>query len=44
MSVVKYSLGSLVSQDYPKELVRVVVVDGGSTDGTPEVAEERAII
>jgi len=38
--IVRYSLGSIVSQDYPKELVRVVVVDGGSTDGTPEVAEE----
>jgi len=38
--IVKYSLGSIVSQDCPKELIRVVVVDGGSTDGTPEIAEE----
>ena len=31
-------LDSIVEQDYPRELVEIVVADGGSSDGTPELA------
>ena len=31
-------LGSLLSQDYPEELIEIIVVDGLSTDNTLEIA------
>lgn len=34
-------LESVKRQDYPKELVRYIVVDGGSTDGTPSLLEQQ---
>ena len=33
---------SVASQDYPKELLQIIVVDDGSTDGTPYIADELA--
>ena len=31
------TLKSVLAQDYPAELLEVLVVDGQSTDGTPEI-------
>ncbi len=33
---------SLVAQDYPKDLLEIIVVDDGSTDGTPARVDELA--
>src|SRR5579883_2639009 len=33
------ALESVFAQDYPRELVEVIVVDDGSTDGTPAELE-----
>ena len=33
---------SVASQDYPKELLQIIVVDDGSTDGTSHIADELA--
>lgn len=38
--IIKYMLESFLKQNYPKELMRIVIVDGGSTDGTPNVARK----
>ena len=32
-------LGSIRNQDYPQDRIRILVADGGSTDGTVEIAE-----
>lgn len=36
-------LDQVLNQDYPADLVRVVVIDNGSTDGTVEIAQNRAM-
>ncbi len=36
-------LDSIVSQDYPSELMQIIAVDDGSTDGTAEVLDDYAI-
>lgn len=36
------SLGSVLAQDWPADRLQVLVVDGGSTDGTTEVARRLA--
>ena len=33
---------SVAAQDYPKELLQIIVVDDGSTDATPQKADELA--
>ncbi len=33
-------LESIANQDYPKELIEITVVDGGSTDGSVEIVKE----
>ena len=35
-------LDFLLEQDYPRELTHIVLVDGGSTDGTVAIARERS--
>lgn len=35
---IKRCLDSIFSQDYPKDKVQVILMDGGSTDGTKEIA------
>ena len=37
---IKKCLDSLTEQDYPKEQLEVLLVDGGSVDGTVEVIED----
>lgn len=38
-STIEECLHSILSQDYPKHLLEVLVVDGGSTDSTAKIAE-----
>jgi cellulose synthase/poly-beta-1,6-N-acetylglucosamine synthase-like glycosyltransferase len=39
-NLVKQKLDNIASQDYPKELVEIIIVDSASTDGTLEVVKE----
>lgn len=38
MRTIEMSLKALRAQDYPLELIEIMVIDGGSTDGTRELA------
>jgi len=38
--LIKEKLNNIYEQDYPKELIEIVVVDSASTDGTPKLVEE----
>ncbi|HLD25135.1 MAG TPA: glycosyltransferase family 2 protein [Patescibacteria group bacterium] len=40
MRTIEECLSSICIQDYPKEKIEIVVADGGSTDGTLEVAQK----
>ncbi|WP_448578974.1 glycosyltransferase [Thermosphaera sp.] len=40
--LIESKLDDLARQDYPRELVEVIVIDSASTDGTPEKVEEWA--
>jgi len=40
--LIESKLDDLARQDYPRELVEIIVVDSASTDGTPEKVEEWA--
>ncbi len=37
---IRRSLGAVLQQDYPPERLEILVVDGGSTDGTPALVQE----
>jgi len=39
-SLIKRKLDDIASQDYPKDLVEIIVVDSASTDGTPGIVRE----
>jgi cellulose synthase/poly-beta-1,6-N-acetylglucosamine synthase-like glycosyltransferase len=39
-SLIRRKLNDVASQDYPKELVEIIVVDSASTDGTPSIVRE----
>jgi len=39
-SLIKRKLDNIASQDYPKELLEIIVVDSASTDGTPSIVRE----
>lgn len=38
--VLEGCLQSIANQDYPKELVEIIIADGGSTDKTLEIARK----
>jgi glycosyltransferase involved in cell wall biosynthesis len=37
--VIEAKVADALAQDYPRELLQVVVTDDGSADGTPDLAE-----
>jgi cellulose synthase/poly-beta-1,6-N-acetylglucosamine synthase-like glycosyltransferase len=39
-SLIRRKLDDVASQDYPRELVEIIVVDSASTDGTPSIVRE----
>ena len=39
-SLIKRKLDNIASQDYPKELMEIIVVDSASSDGTPSIVRE----
>lgn len=39
-NLLKFCLNSIYAQDYPKANFEVIIVDGGSTDGTAELCKE----
>jgi cellulose synthase/poly-beta-1,6-N-acetylglucosamine synthase-like glycosyltransferase len=41
-NLIRRKLDDVASQDYPRELVEIIVVDSASTDGTPSVVREWA--
>jgi cellulose synthase/poly-beta-1,6-N-acetylglucosamine synthase-like glycosyltransferase len=41
-ALIESKLDDIAGQDYPRELMEVIVVDSASTDGTPEKVEEWA--
>ena len=40
VSVLESCLKSIANQDYPKEKIEIIISDGGSTDGTLEIAKK----
>ena len=38
--IIRYMLESLLRQEYPKDRILYILVDGGSTDRTVSIAEE----
>jgi cellulose synthase/poly-beta-1,6-N-acetylglucosamine synthase-like glycosyltransferase len=40
VGLIRGKLDDIASQDYPRELMEVVVVDSASTDGTPNIVRE----
>ena len=40
--LIQKKLNNIYEQDYPKELMEIIVVDSASNDGTPELVEEWA--
>jgi len=42
LGAIEHCLDSFEAQDYPTDLMEVLVIDGGSTDGSREYVEERA--
>jgi len=39
-NLLKFCLNSIYAQDYPKSNFEIIIVDGGSTDGTAELCKE----
>jgi len=39
-NLIRRKLDDIASQDYPRELVEIIVVDSVSTDGTPSIVRE----
>jgi cellulose synthase/poly-beta-1,6-N-acetylglucosamine synthase-like glycosyltransferase len=38
--LIREKLDDIASQDYPKELVEIIIVDSASSDGTPSIVRE----
>ena len=38
--LIRRKLDNIASQDYPKELAEIIVVDSASSDGTPRIVRE----